>query len=186
MRKIPSCSRQWGACHVAHLLAHQQVYSGSTNGKAHPIMCFCQLPIVQLLVSDRLVVDLEGRAPSICGLCASSAAHSVSSGGAQCKAHPNYVHLSASDCTTAGERQARCASPKDLYLRKVQADGSQGRPVMLPTAYADHAYSLEHAGATVHLQWKQMRQSSCQFRWCNCRSEMRVLYIPKGLVMRKM
>ena len=58
----------------------------------------------------------------------------VYSGSAHGKAHPNYVRLSTSDCATAGERQARCASPHDVCLPKLQytVPSHGAKPVVLP------------------------------------------------------
>ena len=69
---------------------------------------------------------------------------SVYSGSAHGKAHPNYVHLSASDCTTAGERQACCASPQEVFVPKLHTVAmGRGLSFCPIKTYADYAHLLD-------------------------------------------
>ena len=99
------------------------------------------------------------------------------------------MHRSASDCATAGERQARCSSHMSLVHAEGairQKPGEACRLVMLPVAYADHAYLLERAGAPACLQWSRWDKAHSSFELRSCWSEMRALYMHKKICLWKM
>ena len=92
--------------------------------------------------------DSKPRGPAAYADCAHLAVHqSVYSGGTNGKAHPKYVHLSASDCATAGERQVHHTSADCVVVwRCIHMSACH----VVDCSYAPHSiYGLRISQSTV-------------------------------------